>query len=239
MERLLVRRSRPLCHQPRCSTSAPNHKLVPRVPHDHPDTGKSISLHRDRSLGFWVYIDLMAEPDPTPLRLVEHVEVYEQIRDEQLRELEGQRGELDSMRARISQYLAFVGAATGFLAGTGLTSVPAANRDLGFYLLAALGTAGFAALTYFAVMVLVGSGGAPRAGQFAFHLDSPKLLTKAETQGKHPSKSGFTRYLANAYGIMVRDNEPLMRGVRRSYVIALSLGGFTLMSWCVLLWLKA
>ncbi len=181
----------------------------------------------------------MVEPDPTPIGLVNHLEIYEQIRQEQLRELEGQRAELDSMRARVSQYLAFVGAATGFLAGTGLTRVPVDNRDGWFYFLATLGTLSFLALTYFAVMVLIGSGGAPKASQFAFHLDSPKLLTKAETNGKHPSVPGFTRYLATAYGLMVKENEPLIRGVRRSYVVALSVGGFTLASWCILLWLKA
>jgi len=179
------------------------------------------------------------DADPTPLRIrPDREDIYDEIRDEQRRELAGQRAELDSMRTRTSQFLAFVGSASAFLAGTGLTSVEQGSRDAVFFVLAGLATAGFASLAYFGIMVLLGSGGLPRVGEFQFYVDSPKLLKKAETGEKAPSKAAFSRYMARVYEAMVEHNDPQVSRVRRSYIIALASGAATLSLWSVLLWVR-
>lgn len=79
--------------------------------------------------------------------------VYKFVYDEALRLLDHQREELMTIRTRTVQYLAFIGTASAFLAGTGLKGH---SRGVEFYVFAGLGSFLFIVTLLFGTQTLSG-----------------------------------------------------------------------------------
>jgi hypothetical protein len=174
------------------------------------------------------------------------LELYKLAREEELRRLESQRDELDSMRQRTAQYLAFVGAATAFLAGSGLKA-PA--RDGVFYGLAALASILslwmiFACVRVFLALEFPASKDGwrnfrPKPISWAFVLKPGALLAVIESDLPRPDEIDLVKYVASLYGEMSSDNAPGLAKVRRMYVSALVSGAVQVIGWTALVWVKA
>src|SRR4051812_4074570 len=63
-----------------------------------------------------------ALPSPSPLPSSTETDLYKVALEEERRLLDRQRGNLDNIRARTLQFLAFIGASTAFLAGSSLNA---------------------------------------------------------------------------------------------------------------------
>lgn len=162
---------------------------------------------------------------------------YELARAEELRRLEHQRDELDSMRTRTSQYLAFVGAATGFLVGNGLES---AHRDAVFYVIAAIASLISTVAIYLAITVFLGGGKliGRGVGKYAFTLNSLVVLRTVEADVPHANPSQVSAYMTRLYAEMADGNAPVLDIARRQYRWFLGTGATQVLGWTILLWAR-
>jgi hypothetical protein len=166
----------------------------------------------------------------------EDVESYKLARAEELRILDLQRAQLESMRTRAAQYLAFGGAATGFLVGTGLSR---ADRDGLFFTIAGIAT--FVSFLTVALAVSVFVGGFDfrkrSASKWQFALPNGFVLRTAEADIR-PNESQINAYLARSYWKLADANRPALTRVRLQYVVFLATGAFQLLLWVILLWAR-
>lgn len=162
---------------------------------------------------------------------------YELARGEELRRLEHQRDELDSMRTRASQYLAFVGAATAFLVGNGLEN---ADRDALFYAIAAFASLISATAIYLGVAVFLGGGklAGGEVGKYAFTLNSLVVLRTVEADVPHANPSQVSAYMTRLYAEMADGNAPVLAAARRQYRWFLGTGASQVLGWTILLWAR-
>lgn len=162
---------------------------------------------------------------------------YELARAEELRRLEYQRDELDSMRTRASQYLAFIGATTGFLVGNGLQS---ADRDTVFYVLAAIASILSGSAIYLGIAIFLGGGtlGRNTSGQYAFTLNSLVVLRTVEADVPHANPSQVSAYITRLYAEMADGNAPVLAVARQQYRWFLVTGATQVLGWTILLWTR-
>lgn len=164
-------------------------------------------------------------------------ELYKLAYEEGKRTVDDQLAELDSMRQRSVQFLAFVGASTAFLVGTGLR---APSRSTGFYLLASIATLSIVVSILLCSAILVAASWRGRGLQiedWSFRLSAKSLVQWIEPDVKPPSESDYFRALALRYNAMADENAPRLSRMRRHYIAFLVFGFLQLGAWVALVWI--
>lgn len=164
--------------------------------------------------------------------------LYQLAYDQSIRALDDQLAELEGMRQRTVQFLAFVGAATAFLAGAGLR---ASTRDWVFYLLAGFGSAVSVAAIVATLCVLASSRYQDKKfGRLIwdFRISGTKLVGLIEPEVGGPDEVDFLKFLAVRQDEMRTANETNLDVVRTMYYWALGLGGVQVLLWATLVWVK-
>jgi hypothetical protein len=150
--------------------------------------------------------------------------------------LDDQVSELDSMRNRSVQFLAFVGSATAFLVGTSLNG--AVPRGPGFGITGALGTLGILALLVILRSILTGTanwfGGAQM--NWNYRLDPTAYTEWLDEQGSRVSAEVFYRHLAGVYRTQKVANEEYLKVIRARYFAFLVSSTSVLLIWGVVAW---
>ena len=166
-------------------------------------------------------------------------DLYKLAYEEGKRTVDDQLAELDSMRQRSVQFLAFVGSASAFLVGT---SLKATDRSPAFYVVAiaasamTLLTVALCLSMLIAARLPLASGGTEK---WAFRLSPSALVKWAEPDVHPPSESDFYRALAEKYEEMARENSSGLSKIRSRYIGFLGGAVLQLTLWLVLAWLYA
>lgn len=166
--------------------------------------------------------------------------LYVAAYEEGKRLVDDQIAELDSMRQRSVQFLAFVGSATAFLVAAGIRT-DVQRTDL-FFALASAATVISLLSIIAALSILLGwVRGSGRQlvtrAEWRFRL-SPEVLIKDWIEpdlGAH-GEDRFFRDIALTYEAMETANERALRRVRRNYLIFLVLGSMQVVLWATLVW---
>jgi hypothetical protein len=162
----------------------------------------------------------------------EHAELYQVAYEESQRTLDDQQDELNHMRDRSVSYVSFVGAATAFLVGTGLTH---SDRDWLFYLLAGVASVLTLAMIVFAWLLLNPSNVKP----WSYRLSARVLIADwIEKDVPAPTKAELVRELAVTYDEMQTDNEVFLSNLRTLYRNLITSGVAQLVFWGALVWVK-
>lgn len=170
-------------------------------------------------------------------------ELYKLAYDEGKRTVDDQLAELDSMRQRSVQFLAFVGAASAFLVGT---SLKVTDRSVIFYVIAIAASLCTLLTVALCISLLLAtqrpwrskrseSDGPMRA--WSFRLSPSALVRWIEPDVRPPNESDFYRALAERYEGMAGDNDEGLSKVRRGYICFLGAAVFQLTLWLMLAWL--
>jgi hypothetical protein len=161
------------------------------------------------------------------------VPIYQVLYEESKRSLDDQQDELNRMRDRAVQFIIFVGAATAFLVGTGLTAVH--NRDWIFYFLASMATLSSAVSVGLLIALLK-----PRKGhKWNFRISSQSVIEDIESRDVPvPTESQFMRYLVKLNDEMQIENEKLLAPLRDIYQWLMAVGVLQLIFWAVLVWIR-
>jgi hypothetical protein len=161
-----------------------------------------------------------------------NVELYEIAYDQSKLALEDQSADLNNMRTRSVQYLAFVASATAFLATAVIRS---SDRHAAFYTFAWIGTA-------LAVAVLAAEGFllSPWMTRLKRRAD-PQLLLKTwiERDVPAPSRAEMLREMALRQEQWERDNDHVISRVRVLYFLLVLLGAGQVAAWATLAWVAA
>jgi hypothetical protein len=172
--------------------------------------------------------------------------------EEGRRLLDDQLDELNAMRGRAVQYLAFVGTASAFLVGTGLHG---SHRDGLFYAVAGVGTALSLVTVGLATLVLLavwpsgsqqddgGAGGTERDSglrimQWKFRLHPAPLVNWIEPDLRKPNEADLLRALALREQQMYAFNKGNLDTLRLNYVLLIGCGAVQLIIWGTLAWLR-
>ena len=159
-------------------------------------------------------------------------ELYSVAYAESQRTLDDQQDELKGMRDRAVAFTTFVGAATAFLVGTGLTVT---HRDITFYTLAAVASA----LSAGWILLLIALLNPRKKKKWNYRLSAKSLITGwIETEVPGPSKAQFLRALALTYDEMRTANEDLLGPLRTAYRWLIIVGSAQVTLWAALVWLK-
>jgi hypothetical protein len=202
---------------------------------EYPDgMGKNARARLERSR---TSRDRMTYPSALPL--------YKVAYEEGKRQVDDQVAELDGMRQRSVQFLAFVGAATGFLVGTSLhrvgTTTPGpAYGHLAFGLAVAASLASLIAI-FLVLSVLLGlsrKGWRMRRAEFEFRLSSEDLLDLIEADVGKPDEVDFYKYLASEYDVMYDTNDSYLVKIRRYYTLFIAIGFIQLALWTAVAWIN-
>jgi hypothetical protein len=160
--------------------------------------------------------------------------MYRLAYEESQRSLDDQRDELNGIRDRSVNFVAFVGAATAFLVGIGLHTANA-DRDAIYFVLAGAGTAGSLHLLVEVFLLLRPSSSNP----WQYRLSGGSLISGwIESDVPAPDLAQFLRALAEINDSMRASNERLLRGVRNCYRRLVLGGSAQLIVWAVLVWLR-
>ncbi|HEX8092491.1 hypothetical protein [Jatrophihabitans sp.] len=167
--------------------------------------------------------------EPTRSQIKDNVDLYEIVYDEAKRTLDDQSAELNNVRTRAVQYLAFVGSATAFLAGAGIKD---ATRHLGFYSLASIATV-LALAVIILVAVLLNPWSTP-----LYKRVEPKIIvtTWIEREVPSPTKAEMLRELSLNFDKWQAANNERLGVIRKLYFSAIILGGLQLLAWASLVW---
>lgn len=153
--------------------------------------------------------------------------------DQGLRALDDQRDELNGIRTRAVQFVAFVGAASGFLVGSALGSSDA-DSDL-FYVVASI--ASIASVVMLVCVALVLSP----AKKFEYRLD-PNVLVQQWIERdvpRRPTQPELLSGLAKLQSGMIQDNETSLNKWRRQYRVLIISGLVSLSLWMAAVWIFA
>lgn len=170
---------------------------------------------------------------------LDRLELYKLAYAESLRALEFQGKQLEGVRQRTVQYLAFVGTATAFLVGTSLGS---AIRDGVFYAVAVVGS--IIAIVSVAlagrVLLLIAHfrWGLPRL-QWSFSMSGKRLIEWIEPEVGAPNEADYVRELTLLNDEAYRINESALGSLSRWYSMFVLLGFVQLVAWVALAWLRA
>jgi hypothetical protein len=168
----------------------------------------------------------------------DRIPLYRLAYEESQRALDDQAVELDGLRQRVTQFLAFVGTATAFLVGAGISS---SQRDAIFYALAACGTlASLGTITMAGSLLLLLrlSWRGPRLHQWELRLSGKVLVNWIEPELGGPDEADFLRAVTLRQANMWEANEKQLSLVRRYYVLAVVLGFAQVMVWATLAWAR-
>jgi hypothetical protein len=172
------------------------------------------------------------EPTAGPA-IARHTELYRVVYQEGQRALDDQVGELNSMRDRAVQFTAFVGAATAFLVGAGLSGP---HRDVTFYVLA--GTA--SALSALLILLLFALLTPQTRRMWTYRLSTKSLISGwIETEVPLPTEADFYKKLAIVYDEMREENTRLLRVLRTWYRYLIVVGAGQVTVWAALVWVRA
>jgi hypothetical protein len=165
--------------------------------------------------------------------------VYKLAQAEELRRLDLQWKEAEGIRTRTAQYLAFVGATTGFL----VANAPKSDKGLVLWVFAAVGTALSLLAIYFAWCVSLSMDPRrPRTGRlkWSFKLTAGHTFTFAERQlPRPPDEAQMANFLASKYAEMSELNETALLRLRGTYAKFLVCGALQVIVWAALVWVKA
>lgn len=163
-------------------------------------------------------------------------ELYKLAYEEGKRTVDDQIAELDSIRQRSVQFLAFIGTATAFLVGTSL-KLP--TRTLAFYVIAVLASLLMLASVALCLSLLIASvkPWSRKAQDWSFRLKPKSLVAWIEPDVRQPSESDYYRALAEVYEDMADENSVGLDDIRRSYIWFLGIAFVQLTLWLVLAWL--
>lgn len=163
-----------------------------------------------------------------------------------------QLAELDSMRQRSVQFLAFAGSATAFLVGTGLSNQPGDERSLAFFVHAGIASAAsVASIIYVASILLslvppVGARGSLlrpwrlRRAMWNFQLDARVFVEEwIDPEVGRSSEADFYRDLALHYGEKDGENESQLDTIRAWYLRFVIAGSTQIVLWAALVWIYA
>ncbi|MGM7422334.1 hypothetical protein [Cellulosimicrobium sp. ES-005] len=167
----------------------------------------------------------------------ERLELYKLAYAESSRALEFQLKQLEGVRQRTVQYLAFVGTATAFLVGTSLSG---STRDTLFFIVAALGTLIAIASVVLAAHILLLAAlrwGLPRF-QWSFAMSGKRLVEWIEPQVGAPNEVDYIRALTLLNDEAYESNESSLQSLHRSFSTFVVLGFVQLSVWVVLAWLR-
>jgi len=155
--------------------------------------------------------------------------MYRVAYEEGQRALDDQVDELNGARTRAVSYLAFVGTATAFLAGTSLRSV---DRNWVFFLVAGSATALLVFMLLAALRVLVPK----ESWQYRI---SGKTLIEGWIEADVPevNEAHLLRELTMRYDRMRANNSEIIRKLRQAYIFEIGAGTFQLILWLVLAWI--
>jgi hypothetical protein len=168
---------------------------------------------------------------PSPDELQKNESLYEIAYDEARRALDDQTSELNNIRTRAVGYLAFTGAATAFLAGTGIHS---GRRDAAFYAMTIVAY-GLALIVIALVALLL----SPWTTPLRKRVDAKLLLARwIERDVPVANKADMLREMALWYDEWRRSNESRLDRVRKIYVAAIALGAIQLVGWSILVWIS-
>lgn len=137
------------------------------------------------------------------------------------------------MRDRAVQFTAFVGAATAFLVGTGLSGT---HRGVTFYVLASVASALSALLILLLLALLT-----PQTRRlWTYSLSTKKLISGwIETEVPLPTEADFFKKLAIMYDDMREENSGLLRALRTWYRWLVVVGAAQVAVWAALVWVRA
>ena len=140
------------------------------------------------------------------------------------------------MRQRSVQFLAFVGSATAFLVGAGVSD---GARSTAFFLTASVATALSFLSILFVLFVLLSidyHGGIHRI-LWNFRVSSQILVDHwIDPEVGAASEAKFLRNLALQYDKMAEENDPSMTVVRRWYLSFLTFGSIQVITWAGVVW---
>lgn len=169
--------------------------------------------------------------------------------EEGKRAVDDQMAELDSMRQRSVQFLAFVGSATAFLVGTGLAATSAATqsgtpRDGWFYFFAITASVLSLVMILLVLAVLLSivrhpDGPKSKLGRahFDFRNSSRTLVEDwIDPPSQRMDEARYFRNLAITYDQKYEENEPFLSSIRVTYAWFLSVGTAQLVLWSVVVW---
>lgn len=192
---------------------------------------------------------------PKGLIKPEWLDLYKSAYEEGRRLVDDQATQLDGMRQRAVQFLAFVGASTAFLVGSALSHMNAADippvRTWPFFLLAGGATTLSVVAVLLCVSVLLSwtrlssrdddEGFVEtwhlkmRPGQVLWFLEPPPGTTALTGR----SLANVYQALARRYQQMADQNEEGLRRVRNRYLWLLLVGFFQLACWLTFTWVFA
>lgn len=184
--------------------------------------------------------------------------LYRIAYEQSLRALDDQVDELSGIRARAVQYTAFVGAATGFLIGVGLS---APDRNTGFYILA--GSASFVMLVGLAALALLlvsrslyqrtdisrddsSVRQAKRRVRFLARNSWQSQMSASilidqwiEKDVPGPDEAALLGEVARRYDRAAERNDGTLEKARRQYTVVVMAEGVALVAWAAMVWIFA
>lgn len=176
--------------------------------------------------------------DPMPHNTSpEKTAMYRVAYEEGKRTVDDQVAELDSMRQRSVQFLAFVGSATAFLVGSGLSAPTRGPLFLALALLASLLSIASILLVLCVLLTVVFRRGRPQRIAWNLRISARVLVEHwVGPEVGAASESKYLRDLALQYDGMAMENDPNMRVVRRRYGWFLFIGSLQVLVWASLVW---
>ncbi len=159
--------------------------------------------------------------------------LYRVAYEEARRALDDQTAELENMRGRAVQFLAFVGVGTAFLVGAGLGAVKDRDKDMIFYALAASATAVTLVAVLFTCLLMSGRI------SWGYRADA-KAITESmiERQVPGPTEASLLRDLALACDENKRENDKVLRRLRARYLTVVIAGCVGIVLWSGLVWAR-
>jgi hypothetical protein len=159
--------------------------------------------------------------------------LYRVAYEEALRTLEDQRDELNGVRGRAVQFLAFVGSATAFLAGTGLASSTVQERGALFYTIGVIATLVSVGTVASCAIVLN-----PR-WTFNLRISATVLIDQwIDREVPGPTEPELLKALAQRLDGMRAENEAPLKALRRWFLTLIICGGLSVILWAALVWLN-
>jgi hypothetical protein len=166
--------------------------------------------------------------------------MYKIAYEEGKRLVDDQLAELDGMRQRSVQFLAFVGSATAFLVGTSLGRVgtsPGLAYGIVALVLAIVASLAAAVAIVLVVFILLALSKKGRI-KFEFRLSPAVLVEMIDPEVPQKEEAAFMRRLALDYGEMHDTNETSIIKLRKCYTAFIALGFSQLVLWAIVAWIN-